>query len=244
MLFFGILELITPKPANSDLSIPVQVVKFVPLVREEQEPRLVLRRQLPKPPEFPQRPLPEAPQAFRPAPVGDEVPASATPLPGTVSPLNDTRSLAQDRPNPPQNPSKPKAIASQQTGTTTPANPITPAAATPPARIPAKAESAETAPAEAPLRTMRDPTPTHRVKPRYPKLALRTGIEGRVSVEFTITETGLVESPTIVSAKPPRIFDKAVLKAVLKWRFEPYVVAGRAVPTQAVQEFRFSLNDR
>lgn len=83
--------------------------------------------------------------------------------------------------------------------------------------------------------------PLVRIPPRYPRSASRRGIEGVVTVSFTITKEGQVRDPIIVNAKPKNIFDKAALKAILKWKFKPKVVDGQPVERQATQEIEFKL---
>lgn len=83
--------------------------------------------------------------------------------------------------------------------------------------------------------------PTLRIPPVYPARALRSGIEGVVTVEFTIAIDGSVKDPVIVKAKPPRIFDKAVLKSITKWKFNPDMVNGEPVEKRARQDVKFKL---
>jgi periplasmic protein TonB len=83
--------------------------------------------------------------------------------------------------------------------------------------------------------------PTLRIPPVYPARALRSGIEGVVTVEFTIAVDGSVKDPVIVKSKPPKIFDKAVLKSITKWKFNPDMVDGNAVEKRARQDVKFKL---
>ncbi len=83
--------------------------------------------------------------------------------------------------------------------------------------------------------------PTYRSPPLYPPRAQRAGIEGSVTVEFTITADGGVREPRIVSSDPPEVFDEAVLNAILKWKFNPKVVDGRPVERRARQVVKFTL---
>lgn len=83
--------------------------------------------------------------------------------------------------------------------------------------------------------------PTLRIPPIYPARALRSGIEGVVTVEFTIAVDGSVKDPVIVKSKPPKIFDKAVLKSISKWKFNPDFVNGKAVEKRARQDVKFKL---
>ena len=80
-----------------------------------------------------------------------------------------------------------------------------------------------------------DTVPIVRVAPQYPIRASERGIEGWVVVEFTIDPTGKVVDPKIVSAEPPRIFDRAALRAIKKWKYKPKVVDGEPVERPGVQ---------
>lgn len=86
-----------------------------------------------------------------------------------------------------------------------------------------------------------DVRPTVRIPPQYPPRALRSGIEGNVTVEFTIAKDGTVKDPKIVAAEPENIFNDAVLRAIKRWEFEPEKVDGRIVERRARQVVRFKL---
>ncbi len=86
--------------------------------------------------------------------------------------------------------------------------------------------------------------PTYRVPPTYPARAMRAGLEGIVTVEFTITTEGKVAEPKILKAVPPMIFNKSVLKAIKKWKFEVRKVDGKAVSRRASQDIKFSLDKK
>jgi protein TonB len=85
--------------------------------------------------------------------------------------------------------------------------------------------------------------PLVRIPPKYPRAAQRRGIEGVVTVSFTITKDGQVRDPVVVKATPENMFDKAALTAILKWKFKPKVVDGQAVERQATQEIVFTLSN-
>jgi len=57
--------------------------------------------------------------------------------------------------------------------------------------------------------------------PVYPRQAIRAGIaKGRVLARVMIDEKGNVTEVIIVSADPPRHFDKAVIDALQEWKFK------------------------
>ena len=71
------------------------------------------------------------------------------------------------------------------------------------------------APAASTLRALSTPAPA------YPPEALRSGRSGEVQVEFTVNPDGSVADARVIRADPPRVFDRAALNAVRRWRFEP-----------------------
>ena len=81
------------------------------------------------------------------------------------------------------------------------------------------------------------------IRPMYPREAAMSGTEGWVKVEFTITEAGTVKDPRVVDAKPPRIFNREAIRAILKWKFKPRVVEGVAVERRATQVIDFALDE-
>lgn len=94
-----------------------------------------------------------------------------------------------------------------------------------------------------PLELDTNAVPIVRVDPTYPARALRAGIEGRVTVEFTITAAGGVKDPLIAKADPRGMFDQAVLAVITKWKFKPRISAGVAVARRARQIVEFSVQD-
>jgi bla regulator protein blaR1 len=73
-------------------------------------------------------------------------------------------------------------------------------------------------------------------KPTYPSHAARRGIEGTVVVEFDVDNDGIVQNPKVVSAEPEQIFNRSVLKAVKKYRFDPYQINGKAITISGLRE--------
>ena len=79
-----------------------------------------------------------------------------------------------------------------------------------------------------------DYLPIVRVAPVYPARALSRGLEGYVDLEFTVTPTGTVENP-IVSYSTSSLFERAAIRAVLKFKYKPRVVDGQPVAVQGVK---------
>jgi periplasmic protein TonB len=63
--------------------------------------------------------------------------------------------------------------------------------------------------------------PIEREDPVYPREAIRAGVgKGRVVARVNIDEKGNVTEVVIVSADPPRVFDRAVKTALERWKFK------------------------
>lgn len=72
--------------------------------------------------------------------------------------------------------------------------------------------------------------------PTYPEKCRARGLEGRVVVEFDVSPTGAVENARVIESAPTSCFDKASIKAVKRWKYEPKVINGKAVPRYGLQE--------
>jgi TonB family protein len=79
------------------------------------------------------------------------------------------------------------------------------------------------------------------VQPPYPPKAEKTGIEGWVELDFTVTETGAVQDVAVDAAKPPGVFEAAATAALSQWRFKPLVRDAKTVATRARIRIRFAL---
>lgn len=80
-----------------------------------------------------------------------------------------------------------------------------------------------------------DAVPMVRVPPQYPERALQRGIEGRVLIEFTISKSGSVKDAKVIAYEPSQIFNKAALKAVKQWKYNPKIVNGKPVEQPGVR---------
>ncbi len=77
--------------------------------------------------------------------------------------------------------------------------------------------------------------PIVKVNPSYPSRALQRGIEGWVVVEFTVTKSGAVRDAIAVDAQPANIFNRAAIKAALKFKYKPRVIDGEAIEVAGVR---------
>lgn len=85
--------------------------------------------------------------------------------------------------------------------------------------------------------------PVSRMNPQYPRRTLTRRIEGFVVAEFTVDRKGhvIADSFEIIESSPPGVFDRAVERALLRWRFNPLMEAGQAVPFRTRQRLEFKL---
>lgn len=87
-------------------------------------------------------------------------------------------------------------------------------------------------------------TPIVRIPPQYPQSPLKNGTEGWVLVEFTISTMGAVEDVKVIGADPPGIFERAVLRAINRWKYQPKIVNEQPVAQYHMRElFRFEIED-
>ncbi len=78
------------------------------------------------------------------------------------------------------------------------------------------------------------PVPQVRVQPRYPNRAIERGLEGYVDVRFDITKIGTTSNVIVVNANPEGVFDRAAVKAVQRWKYQPQLVEGEAIETKNI----------
>jgi protein TonB len=77
---------------------------------------------------------------------------------------------------------------------------------------------------------------------RYPEMARRAGIEGRVTVQFIVNEQGQVENAQVVRGIGGGC-DEEALKAVQQAEFEPGMQRGRPVRVQYALSINFRLEN-
>jgi protein TonB len=84
--------------------------------------------------------------------------------------------------------------------------------------------------------------PIVKVAPIYPRRAQSRGITGYCIVEYTVTKSGSIRDPQAVDCQPAGIFERASLKAALKFKYKPRVVDGEAIEVAGVQnKFTYEL---
>ncbi len=77
-------------------------------------------------------------------------------------------------------------------------------------------------------------TPIVRVAPNYPRRAEQRGLEGYVTLEFTVTRQGTVRDARVVESSNS-VFDSAAVEAVMRFRYRPRVIDGEPVDVPGVQ---------
>ncbi len=88
-----------------------------------------------------------------------------------------------------------------------------------------------------------DYLPIVRVAPVYPARALSRGLEGYVDMSFTVTTTGTVKDP-VVMFSTSSLFERAAIRAVLKFKYKPRVVDGVPVEVPNVKtRITFQIED-
>ncbi|GAB5410812.1 MAG: energy transducer TonB [Balneolaceae bacterium] len=79
-------------------------------------------------------------------------------------------------------------------------------------------------------------------KVKYPEMARRAGIEGRVTIQFIVNEQGRVENPRVIRGIGGGC-DEAALEAVKQAKFSPGMQRGRAVRVQYSLPIVFKLQN-
>ena len=111
---------------------------------------------------------------------------------------------ARARPHPPPRPPAPAAAAAAAPTQAAP----TQSAPAQPAATPARTGNTELIAVSTPA-------------PQFPAEAYRNRQSGEVQVEFVVGTNGSVTSSRVVRSNPRRVFDRAALEAVNRWRFQP-----------------------
>jgi protein TonB len=77
------------------------------------------------------------------------------------------------------------------------------------------------------------------VRPVYPQLAWKAGIQGKVRFAALIDETGAVDQLKLISGN--RLLVGAAMDAVKQWRYLPALRNGLAVPVSTTIEIPFTI---
>lgn len=73
--------------------------------------------------------------------------------------------------------------------------------------------------------------PLVRIEPQYPRDAALAGVSGSVLLQFDINETGAVDNIKVLEVKPTsyRTFGQNATRALMRWKYKPKLVDGKAV---------------
>tara|TARA_Y100001958_G_C21237485_1_gene564260 strand:+ start:429 stop:1172 length:744 start_codon:yes stop_codon:yes gene_type:complete len=78
--------------------------------------------------------------------------------------------------------------------------------------------------------------PIFQVPPQYPRRAAERGIEGCVVLRYVVTEVGSVRDPEVIKSIPQGIFDRAAIRAALRYKYKPLIRDGNAVEVEGVTQ--------
>jgi len=87
----------------------------------------------------------------------------------------------------------------------------------------------------------RELTPLVRFPPEYPMAAMNNRIEGSVLLRFTVTETGTVADPKVLRSNPPGVFERAAMRSVLRWKYQPQLANGEPISVLSYTRIIFRL---
>lgn len=103
-----------------------------------------------------------------------------------------------------------------------------------PAGVPSPAPASTAALADASV-----PRPLSTPSPDYPAAALRAGAGGNVVLRIEVGADGRPGSVEVVASSRNRELDRAAVRAVRRWRFQPAMRDGVAVPASVQQTISF-----
>jgi periplasmic protein TonB len=92
--------------------------------------------------------------------------------------------------------------------------------------------------APAPPAVRRNPTPTFKVAPTYPRKAIKDNIEGSVEANLTVNGNGDVTDVKIVKSQPRGMFDEVAIEALKQYKFK-----GDGTQWVGIIEINFKLQD-
>jgi protein TonB len=88
----------------------------------------------------------------------------------------------------------------------------------------------------------KEPQIVKQVKPKYPELALRAGLEGKVTVKIWVDKEGKVKQ-VVVLKSDAEIFNEAAIDAAKQFVFTPAYMNNGPVAVWVAFPFRFRLTD-
>ena len=79
--------------------------------------------------------------------------------------------------------------------------------------------------------------------PAYPRSAQRRGQTGWVDLRFTVNADGSTSDVVVVESEPGRVFDRAAIAAVEKWRYEPLETSDPTATATDRVKLEFNLSE-
>jgi protein TonB len=89
----------------------------------------------------------------------------------------------------------------------------------------------------------KEPVPIKKVEPKYPELAMRAGLEGKVWVKIWVDKEGRPKRVVILKSDA-EIFNEPAVEAAKQWIFTPAYMNNGPVAVWVSIPFRFKLADR
>jgi protein TonB len=89
----------------------------------------------------------------------------------------------------------------------------------------------------------KEPVPIRKVEPKYPELAMRAGLEGRVWVKIWVDKEGKPRDVVILKSDA-EIFNESAIEAARQFLFTPAYMNNGPVSVWVSVPFRFKLTDR
>ena len=84
--------------------------------------------------------------------------------------------------------------------------------------------------------------PLVKIAPRCPPEAALAGTDGEVLLNLLVNSLGRVVEIKLISANPPRVFNREATKAVRRWQFKPKTIDGVAVEQRGELRVEFICN--
>lgn len=178
---------------------------------------------------IPPAPLPESPPQQEKTPAEPE-PIKPLPPELETTPENKPSELGKEKSRQPATPVTEPTINQAEKVTRLPA-PVAP-----------QAPDAESSSPEPP--TQARPLYRYNPEPDYPLAARRRQQEGTVLLEVIVTAEGRVEAVEVISSSGHETLDRAAIRAVERWRFEPGRQNDQPVRSRAQVPIRFELTSR
>ncbi len=80
-----------------------------------------------------------------------------------------------------------------------------------------------------------------RINPQYPMRARQRKIEGYVKMRVYVGTDGKTKKVEIIEANPPKIFNRAAIRALYRWKFKPKTVGGKPVEQTGILQIDFNM---